>query len=145
MGRRVLTLDVSNEAIAEAYERLDKNMAAVSRELGITTMIIKHRLNEMGLYVCKRKKPGMVIRETAETTGAYGMCIPKDHIDTFFDLKPGKKIYVPVRGKIVVREITKVNPHNVETKNRYGRVECFTKGDIVVCYNKIKNGEKEDN
>ena len=136
---------VSNEVIAEAYARLDNNMAAVGRELGITPELVKSRLKQMGLYVCKRKKPDMVVRGTAETTNAYGMCIPKDRIDHFFDLKPGKKVYVPVKGKIVVREITKVNPHNVETKNRYGRIECFTKGDIVVCYNKIKNGEKEDN
>lgn len=135
MGRKI---DYSLRDIYQAWIEHDKNTAQTARALGIGDTTVRRKLTSSGVFVprakAEPKSSSLIPKSTFEPIKAdIGM--NKDAIREKFKLEEGQKVWVlNDRNRPVLVEIEKVNKHNIATKNKYGRTECFTYGDILTGY-----------
>lgn len=123
-------LKYTPEQMAELWERNGRNMYKTAKELDVSITAVRYRLMLAGVHVPKSAAEPKTIIHTETTEVIDGMT--NQTIKDKFKLEEGCNVWVlDTKGKPILRRIEKINRHNIETKNRFGRVECFTYGDIL--------------
>ena len=135
MSRKI---DYSVQDIFNEWIRLGKNTAQTARALGIGETTVRKKLAAAGLFVPKDKpnpKGSPLVPKSAFDPSTTEIGMNKDAIREKFKVEEGRKVWVlNDRNRPTLVEIEKVNKHNITTKNKYGRTECFTYGDILTGY-----------
>jgi hypothetical protein len=128
------TIDCTLEEIIACWEENSRNIYRVAKVLGISVSTVRRKLLLSGLYTPKEigTKPfGAVLPRSVETIDA----MTPDAIRGKFKLEEGTEVWVlNHKNKPVLKRIEKANKHNIQVKNKYGRTECFTFGDILTGY-----------
>ncbi len=127
-------LKYTSEEIIECWRKNEQNIYRTAKELNVSASTVRNKLLFAGLYTpgeAKTKPFGSVLPKTVENIGG----MKPGAIREKFKLEAGAEVWVlNCKNKPVLKRIEKVNKHNIQVKNKYGKAECFTFGDILTGY-----------
>lgn len=103
------------EKVVAAYGKYGA-ISRVAEELHISKFRISEMLKDAGVLERKAKT-------TDRSKQSY------DDIDRWLRLIPGNKVLTPKGSRVIAA----VYPYHVAVRTRYGHIECFTKGNLLVC------------
>ena len=127
-------LSCTLEDIVACWKENDKNIYKTAKVLDISAAAVRRKLLFAGLYTPREveTKPfGAVLPRSTESING----MTSDAVRDKFKLEEGAEVWVlNCKNKPVLKRIEKVNKYNIQVKNKYGRTECFTFGDILTGY-----------
>ena len=142
---RKLAKEVTLSEIIDAWVMAGHNIRQASKALGLNPSTVRRRLTKIGVHSPEESRRG---RPEAKMLDDFGYPVEiiqgmtKDAIRERFKLAEGVKVWVEKDGKALNKVIKAVHKHNIETTNKYGRVECFTYADILTGYYLSQKGAK---
>ena len=138
--------NVTLTEIIDAWVMTGHNIKQAARALDVNNSLVRNRLIKAGIHVPNENAKGRPVTEI-DSDFVYPVEVIRgmtyDAIREKFKLAEGVKVWVEKDGKAINKVIKAVHKRNIETTNKYGRVECFTYGDILTGYYLSQKGERK--